>query len=191
MRLPAHAPGPGAFQGWRRRAWRMSLSSRPFEKPVCMKPKAPCLHPAYPGQGSRSRAAHAGRLAGGSPARVLGGGKRVDRPEPSGNDFLADAVSRPAAQETRLRGGQAMDITSEIGTPAVLEQTAEECVELAEGDHLAAAAGPRLPERGPAAAGRKPHARPPRRNAGPPSGRKWRMCRSAWAGSTRRATPST
>ena len=25
-----------------------------------------------------------------------------------------------------------MDITSEIGTPAVLEQTAEECVELAE-----------------------------------------------------------
>ena len=24
-----------------------------------------------------------------------GGGKRVDRPEPSGNDFLADAASRP------------------------------------------------------------------------------------------------
>src|SRR5699024_40072 len=29
------------------------------------------------------------------PPGCSGGGKRVDRPEPSGNDFLADAVNRP------------------------------------------------------------------------------------------------
>ena len=84
-----------------------------------------------------------------------------------------------------------MDITSEIGTPAVLEQTAEECVELAEAITSLLRLAPRLPERGPAAAGRKPHARHRGGMPGRHPGGNGGCVGLPGPGSTRRATPST
>ena len=186
-------PAREAFQGWREKGMEDELIITAIREAGVHEAKSPLayIRPIL------DRAAAAGQLTlaawqAAHPPGCSGGGKRVDRPEPSGNDFLADAVSRPRRpQETRLRGGQAMDITSEIGTPGRTGADGRRVRGAGRGDHLAAAAGPRLPERGPAAAGRKPHARHRGGMAGPPSGRKWRMCRSAWAGSTRRATPST
>lgn len=89
-------PAREAFQGWRERGMEDELIITAIREAGVHEAKSPLayIRPIL------DRAAAAGQLTladwqAAHPPGCSGGGKRVDRPEPSGNDFLADAVNRP------------------------------------------------------------------------------------------------
>lgn len=89
-------PAREAFQGWREKGMEDELIITAIREAGVHEAKSPLayIRPIL------DRAAAAGQLTlaawqAAHPPGCSGGGKRVDRPEPSGNDFLADAVSRP------------------------------------------------------------------------------------------------
>lgn len=89
-------PAREAFQGWREKGMEDELIITAIREAGVHEAKSPLayIRPIL------DRAAAAGQLTlaawqAAHPPGCSPGGKRVDRPEPSGNDFLADAVNRP------------------------------------------------------------------------------------------------